>query len=34
MDGGGIRGLIPATILKKMETYSYQYATEKNYKVP
>ena len=26
MDGGGIRGLIPAVILKKMEEYSWDYA--------
>ena len=34
IDGGGIRGLIPAMILKEMETYGFTYATSKGYTVP
>ena len=34
MDGGGIRGLIPAVILMNMETYSFEYATSKAYTFP
>jgi len=34
MDGGGIRGLIPAVILGKMETYAFEYASSQNYTVP
>ena len=28
IDGGGIRGLIPAMIIKHMEEYAYQYVQE------
>lgn len=31
VDGGGIRGLIPASILQKIETEAYRYAMSKNY---
>ena len=31
MDGGGIRGIIPAVILGKLEKYAFSYATEKKY---
>lgn len=31
VDGGGIRGLIPGVILRKIEQYVYTYATEKGY---
>lgn len=34
IDGGGIRGLIPASILQKIEKEAYDYAVSKNYKVP
>lgn len=34
IDGGGIRGLIPAMVLKEMETYAYNYSKSKNYVVP
>ena len=34
MDGGGIRGLIPAVILQNMEKYAYDYATKKGYTIP
>ena len=34
IDGGGIRGIIPAGILIKAEKYAYTYAKEKGYKVP
>ena len=34
MDGGGIRGLIPAVVLQNMEKYSYNYATSKGYTFP
>ena len=34
IDGGGIRGLIPAVVLQQMELYSFEYAKSKNYKVP
>ena len=34
MDGGGIRGLIPAMVIKHMEEYAYTYAKSKNYVVP
>ena len=34
MDGGGIRGLIPATVLSHLEEVAFNYAKEKNYKVP
>ena len=34
MDGGGIRGLIPAIVVKHMEEYAYTYAKSKNYVVP
>ena len=28
LDGGGVRGLIPATVLKEMESISYQFVTD------
>lgn len=31
IDGGGIRGIIPAKIIRKMEEFAYSYVTEKNY---
>ena len=31
LDGGGIRGLIPAQVLKYMETYAYDYSTKMGY---
>lgn len=34
MDGGGIRGIIPAVILKHMEKEAYDYATSKGYTFP
>lgn len=34
IDGGGIKGIIPAKILENMENYAYQYATKKNYDIP
>lgn len=34
IDGGGIRGLIPAQVLKHMETYAFDYANSKNLEVP
>jgi patatin-like phospholipase/acyl hydrolase len=34
IDGGGIRGLIPAQAISHMETYAFKYATEKGYTVP
>ena len=34
MDGGGIRGLIPAIIIEQMEKYSYEYATSQGYTFP
>ena len=34
IDGGGIRGLIPAQALKYIEKYAFDYATQKGYKVP
>jgi hypothetical protein len=34
LDGGGIRGLIPAQVLKYMEQYAYEYSTSKGYTFP
>ena len=34
IDGGGIRGLIPAQAIELMETYAYEYAQKKGYTVP
>ena len=33
MDGGGIRGLIPAVLLSKLEEHAYEYATSKGYAI-
>lgn len=33
IDGGGIRGVLPAGILLRLEKYAYAYAKKKNYKV-
>ena len=33
IDGGGIRGLIPATILEKIEEAAYDYAISKSYDI-
>lgn len=34
IDGGGIRGILPAGILLQVEKYAYKYAKKKGYKVP
>jgi hypothetical protein len=34
LDGGGIRGLIPAQAIKNIETYAYTYCKEKGLKPP
>lgn len=34
LDGGGIRGLIPAQALKNIETFAFNYCKEKGYKHP
>lgn len=34
MDGGGIRGLIPAMVIAELEKVAYNYKKEKGYKVP
>ena len=34
MDGGGIRGLIPAMVIAEIEKVAYEYKVEKNYNVP
>lgn len=34
IDGGGIRGIIPAMVLEKMEIYAYEYAKEIGKKFP
>lgn len=31
IDGGGAKGIIPATVIEKMEQFAYEYATEKKY---
>lgn len=31
VDGGGIRGLIPAQVIEIMEKYAFQYASEQGY---
>lgn len=31
IDGGGIRGIIPSKVIRKMEDYAYEYVTLKNY---
>lgn len=33
LDGGGIRGIIPAMVIKHMENESYSYAFNKGYDV-
>jgi len=34
MDGGGIRGLIPAMVIAELEKVAFQYKEEKKYDVP
>ena len=34
LDGGGIRGLIPAQSIKYIEEYAYNYCTKKGYTFP
>ena len=34
VDGGGIRGIIPGVVMKRMEKYAYEYAISKGYKFP
>lgn len=34
MDGGGIRGLIPAMVIAELEKVAYNYKKEKGYTVP
>jgi patatin-like phospholipase/acyl hydrolase len=34
IDGGGIRGIIPAQVLIFVEKFAYDYAKERNYNVP
>ena len=34
IDGGGIRGLIPAVVLEHMEKDAWDYATSKGYNFP
>ena len=34
IDGGGIKGIIPATCLEKVEKYAYDYATQQGYDFP
>jgi len=34
IDGGGIRGIIPAVTLEKMEDFAYEYAISQNYTIP
>ena len=34
IDGGGIRGLIPAQVIGRMEKYGYTYAKSKGYAIP
>ena len=34
IDGGGIRGLIPAKVIENMEVYAWDYATTNNYQFP
>ena len=34
MDGGGIRGLIPAMVIAELEKVAYKYKQEKGYNVP
>ena len=34
IDGGGIKGIIPATCLAFFEEYAYEYAMSKNYDIP
>lgn len=34
IDGGGIRGIIPATAIKNMESFAFSYATSKGYTFP
>jgi predicted acylesterase/phospholipase RssA len=34
LDGGGAKGLITAIVIKEIEKFAREYATEKNYNVP
>ena len=34
LDGGGIRGIIPAVVLQKMEAFAWDYASKKGYQFP
>jgi patatin-like phospholipase/acyl hydrolase len=34
IDGGGIRGIIPATTISRIESYAFEYASEKGYTFP
>jgi hypothetical protein len=34
MDGGGIRGLIPAMVIAELEKVAYKYKKETGYNVP
>lgn len=34
VDGGGIRGIIPAMVLEKMELYAFEYAKERGKTIP
>ena len=34
IDGGGIRGIIPAVCLKHIETFAFDYAMSKGYDIP
>jgi len=34
MDGGGIRGLIPAMVIAELEKVAYKYKKEMGYNVP
>ena len=34
IDGGGIRGIIPASTIARIESYAFEYATSKGYTFP